>query len=85
MPRKRELTFWEQIYLPEIIRGVWLTSIHFFRNLFLHTAHQFGLLKDREAAVTFQYPEQPRPLSPRLRAVWKPTGIGQLPETMDEI
>ena len=68
MQRKRELTFWEKIYVPEIIRGVWLTCAHFFRNLFLHTAHLFGLLKDKEAAVTFQYPEILRPLAPRFRS-----------------
>ncbi len=67
MQRKRELTFWEKIYLPEILRGIGLTSRHFFVNLFLHTAHLFGLLKDRSAAVTFEYPEKPRPLAPRLR------------------
>ena len=67
MNRKRELTFWEKLYVPEIIRGVWLTSKHFFRNLFLHMAHQVGLFKDRPAGVTFQYPEQLRPLAPRLR------------------
>ncbi len=68
MPRKRELNFWEKIYLPEILRGVWLTSRHFFVNLFLHSAHQVGLLKGRRAGVTFQYPEDPRPLAPRLRS-----------------
>ncbi|MBI3333005.1 MAG: NADH-quinone oxidoreductase subunit I [Candidatus Omnitrophica bacterium] len=68
MRRKRELTFWERLYVPEIIRGTWLTSRHFFRNLFLHTAHRFGLLKGIPAAVTFQYPEQPRPLAPRFRS-----------------
>ena len=47
--------------------GVWMTSSHFFRNLFLHICHLFGLLKNTSAAVTFQYPENPRPLSPRLR------------------
>ena len=67
MPRKRELTFWEQIYLPEVLRGLWLTLGHFFRNMLVHTAHLFGLMKDQQAAVTFQYPEQPRPLEPRLR------------------
>ena len=67
MQRKRELNFWEKIYLPEIFRGVWITSGHFFGNLFIHTAHLFGLMKDRQAGVTYQYPEQPRPLAPRLR------------------
>ncbi|MCM8811595.1 MAG: NADH-quinone oxidoreductase subunit I [Candidatus Omnitrophica bacterium] len=65
--KKRELTFWEKIYLPEIFRGVWITSVHFFRNLAIHTAHRFGLLKNVRAGVTFQYPENPRPLFPRLR------------------
>ena len=55
--RKRELTFWEKIYLPEVIRGVVLTSRHFFVNMMLHTAHLFGLMKDKQASVTIQYPE----------------------------
>ena len=67
MARKRELTFLEKIYLPEIVRGVALTSRHFFRNLTIHIAHRFGLMKDRRAAVTYQYPEERRPLAPRLR------------------
>ena len=67
MARKRELTFWEKIYLPEIVRGVALTSRHFFVNLFFHAAHRVGLFKDRRAAVTYQYPEERRPLAPRLR------------------
>ena len=65
--RKRTLTFLEKIYLPEIGRGVWLTSKHFFLNLFLHAAHRVGLFRGRRAGVTFQYPEDPRPLAPRLR------------------
>ncbi len=67
MQRKRELNFWERIYLPEIVRGLALTSRHFFGNLFLHAAHTIGLLKNKPAAVTYSYPEERRPLSPRLR------------------
>ena len=44
-----ELTFWEKLYIPQILTGLKITSIHFFRNLFLHTAHRFGLFKDRRA------------------------------------
>lgn len=62
-----ELNFWEKIYLPEIIRGFTITSMHFFRNMGIHTAHVFGLMKDKKGAVTIQYPEEKRPLSPRLR------------------
>ena len=67
MQRKRELTFLENLYIPEILRGLALTSRHFFGNLFLHTAHLVGLMKDRRAAATYQYPEEKRPLAPRLR------------------
>lgn len=67
MQRKRELTFWENIYLPEIIRGVVLTSRHFFGNMAIHIAHRFGLRKNERGSVTYQYPEEKRPLAPRLR------------------
>ena len=67
MPRKRELTFLEKIYLPEVTRGLWITSRHFFVNLFFHTARFFGFYRHKRVGVTFQYPEDPRPLEPRLR------------------
>jgi len=66
--RRRELTFWEKLYILQILGGLKITFTHFFRNLFLHTAHLFGLLKDRRAAVTFQYPEEQRPLMSRFRS-----------------
>ena len=66
--RHEPLNFWERIYLPEVTRGLWVTSRHFFRNLFIHTAHQVGLLKHLSAAVTIQYPEETRPYASRLRA-----------------
>ena len=65
--KQKELTFWEKIYLPEILRGILITSTHFARNLSLHTLHRFGLLKHLRAAVTFMYPEEKRPLALRLR------------------
>jgi len=64
---RRELTWWENTYIPSIALGLWITSKHFFRNLTLHILHLFGLFKDIPAAVTFQYPEQPRPMAKRLR------------------
>ena len=36
------LTFWEKLYLPQILSGLKITSVHFFRNLFLHSAHRLG-------------------------------------------
>ena len=37
--RRRELTFWEKLYVPQIVSGLKITSAHFFRNLSLHVAH----------------------------------------------
>lgn len=64
---RRELSLWEKTYIPTVVSGVCLTSKHFFRNLGLHILHVFGIAKNKRAAVTFQYPEQPRPLSARTR------------------
>ena len=65
--RRRELTFWQKLYLPAIIHGLYITSVHFFRNLFLHSAHAVGLFKDLPASVTIQYPEVLRKLAARFR------------------
>jgi NADH-quinone oxidoreductase subunit I len=65
--KRKPLNFWEKLYLPEIIRGLSITSGHFFRNLFFHTLHLFGLAKKVRAAATYQYPEEQRPLSYRSR------------------
>jgi hypothetical protein len=48
----------ERLYLPEIFRGVAVTTGHFVRNMSLHALHLFGLAKNRSAMVTVQYPEQ---------------------------
>ena len=56
--RRRELTFWEELYVPQILTGLKITFRHFFRNLFLHTAHLFGRLKNRAASATIQFPEE---------------------------
>jgi len=53
-----KLTLLERLYVPEIVRGVAVTTRHFARNLALHTLHLFGIARDRKAAVTTQYPEQ---------------------------
>ena len=66
--QRRELTFWETLYLPQILSGLKITSAHLVRNLFLHSAHSLGLLKHVRASVTFQYPEEPRPLAARFRS-----------------
>ena len=58
MKRREDLTFREQLYLPEILRGLFVTSYRFWRNLSLHLLHAAGLAKSRRAAVTVQYPDE---------------------------
>lgn len=64
---QRPMTFREKLFVPEIIRGLWITTWHFHRNMFFHTLHLFGLAKNVRAAVTYQYPEEKRPLAYRTR------------------
>jgi NADH-quinone oxidoreductase subunit I len=66
--RRRELTFWDKLYVPQILAGLKITCTHFFRNIAIHTAHSLGLLKHLSAAVTYQYPEVLRPLATRFRS-----------------
>jgi len=70
---EKTLTLWERSYVPEIVKGLRITAGHFFRNMAIHIAHLFGLAKDRRGAATYQYPEEKRPLSPRLRTLHRLT------------
>ena len=65
--KRRELSFWDNTYLPSIFLGLKLTMGHFFRNAFIQTMHLFGLFKHIRGSVTYQYPEEKRPLSKRTR------------------
>lgn len=66
--KKKFLRFLERIYLLEVLKGLALTAGHFFRNLSVHTAHLFGLMKDHQGAVTIQYPEERRPIPAGYRS-----------------
>ncbi len=65
--RRQELSFWDNTYLPSVGLGLWITSKHFFGNLFIHMLHTVGLFKSVRGGVTYQYPEEQRPLSKRTR------------------
>ncbi len=58
MRRPEELAWHERVYVPEIVTGLLVTGRRFWRNLFLHIAHRFGIARDVPAAATVQYPEQ---------------------------
>ena len=64
---KKPLNWIEKIYVVEALKGLRITTGHFFRNLGIHMAHRLGLMKKVRAAVTYQYPEESRPLASRLR------------------
>jgi NADH-quinone oxidoreductase subunit I len=67
MKRLEEMTLREKLYFPEILRGIGVTSRHFFRNLAIHTLHLFGLAKNKQAAITVQYPEEKFPYPDTFR------------------
>ncbi|HKN02059.1 MAG TPA: NADH-quinone oxidoreductase subunit I [Candidatus Binataceae bacterium] len=67
MKRREEMTFWEQIYLPEILKGLAITGSRLFGNLALNIAHLFGLAKSRRAYTTVQYPEDRKRYSDHFR------------------
>ena len=58
MKRTEQMSFWERLYILQVLKGLSVTNYHFMRNLALHIAHSFGLARNRSAAVTTQYPEQ---------------------------
>ena len=65
--KREELSWWDKTYLPSLFQGLWITSRHLFRNMFIQTLNLLGLSKSRGGAVTYQYPEEQRPLSKRTR------------------
>jgi len=65
--RPEELTFRERVFVPEIVGGLFLTGRKFWRNLFLHIVHQFGIAKDQPASTTLQYPDDYQIYGPSYR------------------
>jgi NADH-quinone oxidoreductase subunit I len=55
--------------LVEIVRGAAITMRHFFVNMTFHTLRLFGIRTKRPGAVTIQYPEAAKELSPRHRSL----------------
>ena len=57
------------LVFKEILRGAWITARHFTVNMTRHTLRLFGLRTARPGAVTFQYPEEAKPLAPRHKSL----------------
>ena len=66
---RSKLTWRQRLYLMEVLAGLGVTAAHFFANLGRHAAHHILRRRDVRGAVTIQYPEERRPLSPRLRSL----------------
>lgn len=67
MKRREQMNFAERLYLVEILRGLSVTFGKLIKNFTLHVLHLFGLLNDRNAASTIQYPNERRDYSKRYR------------------
>ena len=61
------MTFWEQIYVVEVAKGVFFTFSKLVRNLLLHIAHTMGLYKKVAASASIQYPNERRAYPERYR------------------
>jgi NADH-quinone oxidoreductase subunit I len=70
-PQKR--SFAENAYLPEIMNGLRVTARHFWVNLAIHITRLFRIRTRRRGAVTYQYPEERRPYSLRVRSLHRLT------------
>jgi NADH-quinone oxidoreductase subunit I len=57
----------------ELLRGAWITARHFGVNMVFHTLRLFHIRTRRAGAVTWQYPEQKKPLSVRHRSLHRLT------------
>jgi len=66
---KPKMSVIERLYLPEILKGLALTTRHFFRNMAYHTWALVDPSKKGKAMVTISYPEvrRPYPLVARSR------------------
>ncbi len=56
-------------YSLDIVRGALITARHLFVNLTLHALSLAGIRTRRRGAVTIQYPEERKDLSPRHRSL----------------
>lgn len=56
--RSVTLTFWEKLYIPEIIRGLYTTAKHFFPNFFSVSNAYLRGKPEKRKIMTIYYPEE---------------------------
>ncbi len=64
---QRPLNLCERLYLTEVVKGIALTTKHFFVNFPRHVARGIGIKVGKGETVTIEYPEERRPFARRLR------------------
>lgn len=62
--KQMDLTLWEKLYLPEIVRGMYVTSKHFASNMVGFVAPPKG---KKRSVFTVYYPEEKVALPPAYR------------------
>lgn len=67
MKRREELTWWEKIYIPEIVKGILITSRHLVVNFFRFALRFLGFKRTGRPWATVEYPDEIRPYPPRYR------------------
>ena len=65
MAREKPTPNWVRLYLPELFRGLYITTSHLVVN-FLGFIPGLGKIIHKEV-ITIQYPEEQRPISDRWR------------------
>jgi len=70
---EKNLNLIERLYFLEVLRGLWVTARHLVRNLAIHIMRLFGLSRQTRGAETYQYPEERRPVAPRVRTLHRLT------------
>ncbi|MFQ5431434.1 MAG: NuoI/complex I 23 kDa subunit family protein [Nitrospinota bacterium] len=61
--REVQMTLWEKSYVPEIIRGLIITALHFFPNFFGVFRAYFAGTPEKREIMTIYYPEE-KPVIP---------------------
>jgi NADH-quinone oxidoreductase subunit I len=64
---QRPLNIFERFYITEVIRGMAITAKHFLVNFPRHALRGVGIKIGKGRTVTIEYPEERKPLAPRLR------------------
>jgi len=65
----KPMTFWDRMYIFQIIAGLLITFRHFRKNMTNHFRKALRMNPKVPGAVTYQYPEQRKPYFPRLRTM----------------